>query len=401
LICEQPLPSRKRAGRPNYSVKYLSELSCNLTVICPRSEYPKDGLANYEYIDLEFKQFDIITRLKLMREMKKKIKEVIKKQKFDIIRTINIIPTYVAISTKDELNIPVYAELTDFISDLYVQFDLSLKKIAIPFLKRMEKKIAKRVDYANVETEVGREFWKNYGLDEEKVVVIPNGVDTEHFNPNKADSKAIKDKLALDNEVIFYHGDMGPYDGIHLLIEAMKSLKENTYLLIVGDGKEGYMNYLKSLIEKYNLNKQVKLTGWVDYEELPNYISVADICALPLIPKTKVNQANLHTRIREYLSMCKPFIVTKTEGIYRSLGNIPIYFRNPSDINLLAEDLKNALNEVKEKDHSFMREIAKKLDWKNIIYQDLKVMEAIVEGKAKDLREFDLKLGIEDIKINR
>ncbi|MGC9069350.1 MAG: glycosyltransferase [Thermoprotei archaeon] len=401
LICEQPLPSRKRAGRPNYSVKYLSELSCDLTVICPKSEHPKDSLANYEYIDLEFKQFDVIPRLKLMREMKKKIKKVVKKQKFDIIRTINIIPTYVAISAKDELNIPIYAELTDFISDLYVQFDLLFKKIAIPFLKRIEKKIAKRVDYANVETEVGRKFWNDYGLDKEKIVIIPNGVDTEHFNPNKANSKAIKDTLTLDNEVIFYHGDMGPYDGIHLLIKAMKSLKENASLLIVGDGKEDYMSYLKSLIDKYELNKQVKLTGWIEYEELPHYISTANLCAFPLIAKSRQNLSVFHSKLKEYLSMCKPFIVTKTEGIYRSLGNIPIYFRNPSNINLLAEDLRNALNEVKEKDYSFMREIAKKLDWKNIIYQDLKVMEAIVEGKAKDLREFDLKLNVEDIKINR
>ena len=34
LICEQPLPSKKRAGRPNYSVKYLSELGNEVTVIC-------------------------------------------------------------------------------------------------------------------------------------------------------------------------------------------------------------------------------------------------------------------------------------------------------------------------------------------------------------------------------
>jgi len=105
-----------------------------------------------------------------------------------------------------------------------------------------------------------------------------------------------------------------------------------------------------------------------------------------------MNQANLHTRIREYLSMCKPFLVTKTEGISRSLGNVAMYFRDPSDVDLIAEDLELALKEVKNKDFSFMRNIAKKLDWKNVIYQDFKVMEAIVEGNVKDLREFDLKL---------
>jgi hypothetical protein len=105
-----------------------------------------------------------------------------------------------------------------------------------------------------------------------------------------------------------------------------------------------------------------------------------------------MNRANLHTRIREYLSMCKPFLVTKTEGISRSLGSVAMYFRDPSNVDMIAEDLELALKEVKNKDFSFMRNIAKKLDWKNIIYQDFKVMEAIVEDNAKDIREFDLKL---------
>jgi len=105
-----------------------------------------------------------------------------------------------------------------------------------------------------------------------------------------------------------------------------------------------------------------------------------------------MNQANLHTRIREYLSMCKPFLVTKTEGISRSLGNVAMYFRDPFNVNMIAEDLDFALKEVKNKDFSFMRSIAKKLDWKNIIYQDFKVMEAIIEERARDLSDFDLKL---------
>lgn len=392
FVCEQPLPSKKRAGNPNYSVKYLSELGNDITVICPKSDLPKDNFANYEYINLEFKQFSILSRIKIMREMRKKIKELAKKEKFDVIRTISIVPTYATISNKNDIKIPIYAELTDFISDLYIQFDMPFKSLVSPFLKRIEKKIARNVDYANVETEVGRDFWNEYGLDKERIVVIPNGVDTEHFNPSKTNPNIVKSRLKLKDEVIFYHGDMGPYDGVHLLIKAFKKIKEKSSLLIVGEGTTSYMSYLKSLINENGLNKEVKLTGWIEYEELPHYIASASLCALPLIPKTRMNRANLHTRIREYLSMCKPFLVTKTEGISRSLGNVVMYFRAPSNINMIAEDLDLALKEVKSKDFSFMRNIAKKLDWKNIIYQDFKVMEAIVEGNVKDIREFDLKL---------
>jgi len=80
FVCEQPLPSKKRAGNPNYSVKYLSELGNDITVICPKSDLPEDNFANYEYINLEFKQFNILSRIKIMREMRKKIKELAKKK---------------------------------------------------------------------------------------------------------------------------------------------------------------------------------------------------------------------------------------------------------------------------------------------------------------------------------
>jgi glycosyltransferase involved in cell wall biosynthesis len=302
------------------------------------------------------------------------------------------LPTYAAISNKKEIKAPIYAELTDFISDLYIQFDMPFKRLVVPFLKRIEKKIAKNVDYANVETDLGRDFWYEYGLNKERVVVVPNGVDTEHFNPDKTNPDMIKSKLELNDKVIFYHGDMGLYDGVHLLIKAFNKLKEKASLLIVGEGKPNYMNYLRSLINENGLAKEVKLTGWIEYEGLPNYIASASLCALPLLPKTRMNQANLHTRIREYLSMCKPFLVTKTEGISRSLDSVAMYFRDPSNADMIAEDLELALKEVENKDFSFMRSIAKKLDWKNIIYKDFKVMEAIVEGNVKDLRKFDLKL---------
>jgi len=392
FVCEQPLPSKKRAGRPNYSVKYLSELGNDIIVICPKSDLPEDNFANYEYINLEFKQFSILSRIKIMREMRKKIKELAKKEKFDIIRTISILPTYATISSKDEIKIPIYADINDFISDLYIQFGMPFKGLVVPFLKRMEKKIAKTVDYANVETTKCREFWYEYGLNKERIVVIPTGVDIEHFNPDKANPNILRKNLELEDEVIFYHGDIGPYDGIHLLIKALGKLKKKSSLLIVGDGKPAYISYLKALIKENRLDKEVKLTGWIKYEELPNYISLATLCAIPILPITKHNQANLHAKIKEYLSMCKPFIVTKTEGYLRSLGSIPMYFRDPSNVNMIAEDLEIALKEVKNKDFSFMRNIAKKLDWKNIIHQDFKVMEAIVEGNIKDLREFDLKL---------
>ena len=152
--------------------------------MCIRDSFISDL---YIQFDMPFKSLVV----PFLKRIEKKIKELAKKEKFDIIRTINILPTYAAISNKDEIKIPIYAELTDFISDLYIQFDMPFKNLAVPFLKRIEKKIARNVDYANVETELGRDFWHENGLDKGRIVVIPNGVDTEHFNPAKTNPSII------------------------------------------------------------------------------------------------------------------------------------------------------------------------------------------------------------------
>jgi len=382
LVCEQPLPSKKRAGRPNYTVKYLSKRGHDITVLCPKSGEEDDGLARYEYINVEFKQFSIINRLRLLREFKKKINELINKENFDIIRSINIIPTYCSLNNK----INVYAELTDFLSDLYLQFNMPLKEIIIPFIKRIEKKIAKYVNYANVETEVGRNFWKEIGANEKKIVVIPNGVDTKHFDPNKANKEVIKEKYRIkEYRVLFYHGDIGYYDGIHFIIKILNNL--DVKFMLVGNGPKNYINELKRMISDKKLEDKVIFTGWIDYEYLPSYIASADLCILPLIPKTRVNRANLHTRIREYLSMKKKFVVTRLEGVETSLGNIPFYVNEPWNEKELINVINRAFEE--ERDFEKMRRIAEKLDWENIISQDEKVMQAILNGE-EDIRKFDL-----------
>jgi len=383
LICEQPLPSKKRAGRPNYTVKYLSKRGHDITVLCPKSSEEDDGLARYEYINVEFKQFSIINRLRLLREFKKRIYKLINNERYDIIRSINIIPTYCSLNNK----VSIYADLTDFLSDLYIQFDMPFKKIMVHFIKQIEKKIAMHEIYISVDTKVGRNFWKEIGANEKKIAVIPNGVDTKHFDPNKADKEKIREKYKLNEEkLLFYHGDIGYYDGIHLIIKVLNVI--NAKFMLVGDGPQDYINELRQMIFKNKLEDKVIFTGWIDYEYLPNYIACADLCVLPLIPKSRVNRANLHSKIKEYLSMKKKFVVTRLEGIETSLGNIPFYVNEPWNEKELISVINRAFQE--ERDLEKMRKIAEKLDWENIIIQDEKVMKAILEG-GEDVRKFDIK----------
>lgn len=397
LVCEQPLPSKRRAGRPNYTVDHLSKWGHELTVICPKSSEPlhsEEGSVNYEYVDAKYEQFSIASRLKIMRAFKKKVHEALRQDYFDIIRTINIVPTYVALNIRGR-DVPIYAELTDFLSDLYTQFDMPFKSLAVRMIKRMEKKIAKKVDYANVETPIGRHLWEGLGLSSEKIAVIPNGVDTKHFSPKGEDGRVPREELKIrSTRLIVYHGDIGRLDGLEYLIQAFALLKrEDVDLMIIGDGPKSYMNELKKLASKHGIKKRTIFTGWIDYSILPDYLALAEVGVVPIIPSTGVNRSNFHTRIREYIAMYKKFVVTETEGIKSMIKDLPIYIKDPENIRELTSKISEALEfSLDDRTVGLMKSIAEKLDWKNIVRHDEALMSHIANNSLKNASKHDLVL---------
>jgi phosphatidylinositol alpha-1,6-mannosyltransferase len=53
----------------------------------------------------------------------------------------------------------------------------------------------------------------------------------------------------------------------------------NAHLVLVGEGP--YRNHLEKLASKFALNENVTFVGRVQYENLPSYLSAADLFAMP------------------------------------------------------------------------------------------------------------------------
>ena len=78
-----------------------------------------------------------------------------------------------------------------------------------------------------------------YNVDEAKVRIVPNGVDTEKFKPY-ADQAAVKRQFGLGNEpCVLFVGSLIPRKGLPFLVEAAKKIVKETSetkFLIVGEG---------------------------------------------------------------------------------------------------------------------------------------------------------------------
>ena len=117
--------------------------------------------------------------------------------------------------------------------------------------------------------------------DASKLVQIAPGIDVDHFIPT--DSSNLRAELGLtDKSVIISVGRLVHRKGQDKLISALPEIKTsvpNVHLVLVGVGP--HQEYLEKLALKLNVSDCVTFIGRINYAELPKYICLGDIFAMP------------------------------------------------------------------------------------------------------------------------
>jgi phosphatidylinositol alpha-1,6-mannosyltransferase len=117
--------------------------------------------------------------------------------------------------------------------------------------------------------------------DVSKLVQIAPGIDVEHFVPT--DSSKLRAELGLtDKSVIVSVGRLVHRKGQDKLIASLPAIKAavpNVHLVLVGVGP--HQAYLEKLAVKLQVADCVTFIGRINYAELPKYICVGDIFAMP------------------------------------------------------------------------------------------------------------------------
>lgn len=122
-----------------------------------------------------------------------------------------------------------------------------------------------------------------YGIREEKITVLPNGVDTERFKPGDAENKPLRRKLGTGQaQLITFVGTFQPWHGLDLLIEAFASIRAKTpgvRLLLVGDGRA--RGSVEAAIERCGVRDSVTITGLLPQTSIPEILSISDVAVMP------------------------------------------------------------------------------------------------------------------------
>ncbi len=210
------------------------------------------------------------------------------------------------------------------------------------------------------------------GVSEEKVVVIPNGVDMGLFQPI-ARSEARR-RLGLDERgpLLVCVAALERNKGYEELIEAVSRLPADVHLIIVGGQTDGgaYLRRLCRLVEEKGLAGRVTFAGRQPHEIVAAYFNAADVSVLASHAEGCPNV------VLESLACGTPVVATSVGGTPELIkpgenGEL-VQVQNPP---VLAETLKRALSRSWSREA--VRQSVEGRSWGSVAEQVLSVLESV------------------------
>ncbi len=215
----------------------------------------------------------------------------------------------------------------------------------LDFFKRLKSEVHAIIDFFAVRsfdkilTCSKRTAWEIEKLYNKAPLIIPGGVDTDFFNPEKENINEIKSKFgySIDDRIIMTINRLDPRKRIDLLIKsfliAVKKIK-NLKLVIIGSGPEE--KKLRRLINSIH-GKDIFLLGFMDDAELRQYYLISEIitypawCAWGLVPL-------------EALSMNKKIVLSDDAMVQEAISDFDNVFVSRPSVEDFGINLIKALN---------------------------------------------------------
>ncbi len=193
-----------------------------------------------------------------------------------------------------------------------------------------------------------------------RLTPLIDAVDTNLFIPLPKDTELLK-RLGIpaDKKLIVYLGAMTEYQGVDLLLNALKQLsaeRNDFHALLMGYPEGGYVEQARVL----GLDDRITFTGKLDYSEATRYLSLGDIAVSAKLSATEANG-----KLLNYIACGLPTITTDNLVNRELLGNCGVYMKSSESAELcrcMVQLLENDTLRAELADYS--RQVAvKKHSW--------------------------------------
>jgi len=216
----------------------------------------------------------------------------------------------------------------------------------------IEKTTAKLPEKIITVSKNTREAVASLGVAEEKIALIPNGIDLERIE---------KIKPSTHTSDIIFAGRLIPDKNVDVLIKAVALLDTPVKCLIVGDGPE--KQNLKKLATKLGISNQINFKGFLEYDKLIAHMKSSKIFVLPSTREgfgLTIIEANASgipvIAVKHKKSAAAELIEKGVVGVTCTLS-----------ANDLTEKIDSVLSGEKKFDFKTSSEVLKSYDWGNIV----------------------------------
>jgi len=283
-----------------------------------------------------------------MRATERRLLELARRLKPDLLHAHSpVLNAYPALHVGRQLGIPVVYEIRAFWEDAAVDHGTQPEwGLRYRLTRAMETRAVRQA--SQVVTICGglRGDLVARGIPLDKIGVVPNAVDIEHFSRGGMPDLALRARLGLDdNRVIGFLGSYYAYEGLDLLIEALPLILErapDVKLLLVGGGPQEAN--LKVQAAALNLADKVVFVGRVPHSEVNRYYDLVDLLAYP---RHAMRLTDLVTPLKPLEAMAQGrLLIASDVGGHQELiedGHTGMLFR-AGDVADLADKALAALN---------------------------------------------------------
>ena len=221
-----------------------------------------------------------------------------------------------------------------------------------------------------------------FGLPNDKIDMIPNGVDIDTYDSIEDNLSDFRAKFALPEEkIILYVGRLVYEKGIHVLINAVPKVlsKANAKFIIVGSG---YMKeQLLTIVRGMGLEHKVLFQGFMDEKSLLRLQKCADVSVVPSLFEPFGIVA------LEAMAAKSPVVVSDTGGmseiVEHDVTGVKVYPDNPDSLAwginriLLDDEYQRRIKE------NAYRVVQDKYGWSKIAKQTADTYERILSEYLK------------------
>ena len=232
-----------------------------------------------------FSRLPVVNQWAMMQATEARLGELARQLRPDLLHAHSpVLNAWPAIHVGQALGIPVVYEIRAFWEDAAVDHGTQREGgLRYRLTRSMETRAVRAADQVVTICQGLRADLTGRGIPGDKIGVVPNAVDIDHFSLSRGPDPELKAKLGLqDNRVIGFLGSFYAYEGLDLLLAALPRILEqapDVRILLVGGGPQEAN--LRAQARDLGVSDSVVFVGRVPHAEIGRYYDLVDLLAYP------------------------------------------------------------------------------------------------------------------------